>query len=86
MIMEYWKHMNFKNNLIVICILLSINNYAFAQDCKAAVSIKTDYDSSLIYLNNNFIGKGNVSVEEPAGVYLLKITKSLMQWNARYYF
>ncbi len=84
MIMEYWKHMNFKNKIItLIFILLAAFNFTMAQDCKATITINTNNDSSLIFLNDNFIGKGNVSVEESTGSYSIKVTKSLIQWDAQ---
>ncbi len=82
--MEYWKLMNFKNKIFIILLISFIAaKISFSQNCKASISINTDDDSSLIFLNDNFLGKGNVSIEAPKGTYFIKVTKSIMKWNAK---
>ncbi len=82
--MEFWKLMNFKNKiLLIIFFTFVIVDFSFSQNCKATISIKTDEDSSLIYLNDAFLGKGIVTFEAPKGTYYIKVTESLMRWDAK---
>ena len=79
--------MNFKNKiLLIIMINIVVVNYSFSQNCKATISLKTDVDSSLIFLNDAFLGKGNVTFEAPKGNYYIKVTESLMRWDAKSFY
>ncbi len=79
--------MNFKNKILSILIIaVVVVDFSFSQNCKATISIKTDEDSSLIFLNDAFLGKGNVTVEAPKGTYYIKATESLMRWDAKTFY
>lgn len=55
----------------------------YSQDCKVKVIIKTDVDSSLIFINNNFAGKGRIETELGKGNYLVIATEPSVLWDAK---
>ncbi len=87
MTMVFWKLMNFINKILtILLVFIAAADFTFSQNCKAAISIKTDNDSSLIFINDAFIGKGNASLEAPKGDYYIKVTESIMKWNAKIFY
>ncbi len=82
--MESWRRMNL-NNIIFLFIFFGILSFGItkAQECKGKVSIHTNNDSSLIFINNEFIGNGNISKEVDNGKYLIKVSESSENWNAK---
>ena len=79
--------MNFKNKILtIILIAVATFNLSYSQNCKATISIKTDEGSSLIFLNDAFLGKGKVTFEAPKGTYYIKATENLMQWDAKSFY
>lgn len=72
-------------NLSVIIFALGIffPSVLSAQDCRAKVSIKTDQDSSSIFLNNKFAGIGSASLELAKGAYEIKAVEPAWIWDAK---
>jgi len=76
--------MNFYKKIFVFIILsISSSNILYAQDCKAKVTIKTDEDSSLIFINNNFAGKGTIKTELGKGNYSITAMEPSILWDAK---
>ncbi len=76
--------MKFYNFIEILLLLVFIfaNNLS-AQECKAKVTITTDLDSSSIFVNNKFEGKGSVSLELGKGFYHIKAVEPNYIWNAK---
>jgi hypothetical protein len=76
--------MKFNKEIFLLLILAFIfSNLLYAQACRAKVTIKTDLDSSLIFINNNFTGKGNVETELSPGNYLITAEEPSSLWDAK---
>ena len=72
------------NKIILIAVsFLLFNSMAKGQDCKVKVSISTDLDSALIFVNQKFVGKGNVNIELNKGAYKIIAKEPLKTWDAR---
>ena len=72
------------SNLIIIAVLvLFLNSFLKGQNCKAKVYIKTDLDSSLIFVNQKFVGKGDVNLELEKGFYNITAREPIKEWDAR---
>lgn len=67
--------------LINIFLLVSFMPELFGQDCKSKIHISTDDISSLIFISDNFLGKGNCETELPKGQYLVSIKESFTKWD-----
>ncbi|MCX6150265.1 MAG: PEGA domain-containing protein [Ignavibacteriales bacterium] len=74
-----------KKYFIINLVILQFCNYAFisAQDCKSELSIKTNLSSSIIYLNNQYVGKGETTLQVEKGKYIISIRKEKYEWNAK---
>ncbi len=70
------------NFLLIVTLILFFNNLLNGQNCKSRVFIKTDIDSSLIYLNHKFVGKGDVNLELEKGFYNITAREPINRWNA----
>ncbi len=72
-------------NKILLTVLAGIFFMRFvnAQDCKVKVTIQTDIDSSLIYLNSKFIGKGKINIELNKGMYSVTAKEPVNRWDAK---
>lgn len=76
--------MKFYNLLQILLISIFIlTGNSFAQECKAKVTITTDLDSSSIFVNNKFEGKGSVNIKLPKGFYHIKAVEPNYMWNAK---
>ncbi|MGE5430517.1 MAG: hypothetical protein ACM3QX_05545 [Syntrophomonadaceae bacterium] len=56
---------------------------ARAQECTSLLNISTGDSSSVIYLNDSFIGSGNASLEVKKGRYKIFIKDEARKWGAR---
>ena len=76
--------MKFNKKIFFVPILALISsNLLYAQDCKVKVTIKTDIDSSSIFINNNFTGKGKVETELSPGNYSITAEEPSSFWDAK---
>ena len=76
--------MKFYNLLkIIIVLACAFPIGAYAQECKAKVSIKTDLDSASIFVNNKFSGKGKVSLQLAKGIYEIMAVEPNYIWDAK---
>ena len=64
---------------IVMFIVLGTN--VFAQNCKATLNITANNSSALIFINDNYLGKGSISIEVEKGRYTVAVRESLVKWN-----
>lgn len=53
-----------------------------AQECKAKITINTNSDSSLIYINSVLSGKGNIEDSLSPGNYFIEIIKDKREWGS----
>ena len=84
MITELLGHMKFYKEIFLFMILIILSTESlFSQDCKAKVTINTNADSSLIFINNNFAGRGKVVTELAEGNYLITAEESSSLWDAK---
>ncbi|MEO8399187.1 MAG: hypothetical protein ABI550_05145 [Ignavibacteriaceae bacterium] len=68
---------------IFLALFVHSFSVSFAQECKAKIDITTDRDSAQIFLDDKFVGSGNIILELNNGNYNLKVTEGLMKWNAQ---
>jgi len=54
---------------------------SFSQDCKGTLIITTNRTESLIYLNDELIGKGNIQTELDAGIYNVVVKEGGNNWE-----
>lgn len=54
---------------------------SYSQDCKGTLIIKTDRTESLIYLNDEMIGRGNIQIELDAGEYNVLVKEGSNNWE-----
>ena len=69
---------------IIFLFVILLGSYGYSQDCKTKVTIKTDNDSSEIFVNNNFAGKGTAQLELSKGVYKISAKEPPSIWNAKH--
>ena len=70
-----------KKLILHIYILLMLGVNLSAQDCKSILKIETNDSTSLIYLNDSFIGEGSITTEVEKGEYIVLVRESLVKWN-----
>ena len=76
--------MKFNKEIFLLLILTPLfYSSLYSQDCKVKVIIKTDLDSSLIFINNNFAGKGMIETELGIGNYLVTAAEPSVLWDAK---
>jgi hypothetical protein len=78
--MVSWKLMKYFKFAAVI--LLFCNTYK-AQDCFVRFSVSTDYNFSVIYLNNKLVGSGNFDTLLNPGKYYLFIDENVDRYNSK---
>ncbi len=64
-----------------LILFAGIITQSFPQDCKGTLIINTDRTESLIYLNDEMIGKGNIQIELDAGVYNVVVKEGNNNWG-----
>ncbi len=75
--------MKLSNKIFLALILFCSAGFVFAQDCKTKLTVQTDLDSSRIYLNSKFVGKGKVTLELEKGSYKLLAREPSVRWDAK---
>ena len=76
--------MNLLTKIISILAFTSCIHFAFAQNCKAKVSIKTDNEDTKLFLDDIYVGQGNNFITElDSGKHIIYITKNLWIWNSK---
>lgn len=73
------------NRIILILFILAVSELS-AQECKAKIAVSTDRASSVIYINHNFVGNGNVTIELDPGRYYLTVTRDPEGWNSQAFY
>ena len=74
--------MNSTIKIILILILFAGSfTQSLSQDCKGTLIIITDRTESLIYLNDELIGKGNIQTELDAGSYFVVVKEGGNNWE-----
>lgn len=64
---------------IIFTLLISFS--LFAQECRNILEIKTNQPEALIFIDEEFIGKGNIKIEVEQAKYYIFIRESLVKWN-----
>ncbi|HSP88153.1 MAG TPA: PEGA domain-containing protein [Ignavibacteriaceae bacterium] len=54
---------------------------SYSQDCKGTLIIKTDREESLIFLNDEMIGRGNIQIELEEGNYEIIVKEGSNNWE-----
>ncbi len=62
---------------MILLIYLNI----IAQDCKSILKVTTADPSAMIFVNEKYCGKGNVTTEVVKGNYIIAVRESLTKWN-----
>jgi hypothetical protein len=57
---------------------------SYSQDCKGTLIINTDREESIIYLNNEKIGEGNIQLELHAGLYTVYVKENNNLWENKH--
>ncbi len=84
MITELLVHMKFNSKIILfLSMMILLPEFSFSQDCKSKVTIKTNENSALIFINNNFAGRGNVVTALGKGDYLISAKEPSSLWDAK---
>ena len=82
--MEIFVRINF--NLKIILLLFLIAGFyikADSQECQAKLTVKTDENKSLIYLDSNLIGSGNIETELNTGSYIISVRGPVNEWDSK---
>jgi hypothetical protein len=70
------------SKIIFVFTLIWYNSLlTFSQDCKGTLIINTDRTESIIYLNNEVVGKGNIHTELDAGTYYIIVKEGINNWQ-----
>lgn len=76
--------MNLLIKIILSLIIVSIIPVqSFSQNCKGTLIVNTDKSESLIYLNSELIGKGNIEIELDEGIYFVSVKENKNIWEER---
>jgi PEGA domain-containing protein len=70
-----------KNILVKILMFLLIASIISAED--SLLYIETNKDNSNIYLNDDFIGNGNIIVKLEPGSYIITVREDAIKWNSQ---
>jgi len=66
---------------ILIFALLILGEINALGDC--SVEINTNVKSSVIYVDDNYLGNGAIKINLPNGIHVIKIKESLRNWDAQ---
>lgn len=72
-----------KSILKIFLMIIIFSPSLFSQDCKSKVIINSEANDLLIFVDDVFAGKGNVTIELIAGVHKIRIEESSLNWNAK---
>jgi len=76
--------MSLSIKILFILIITSGLYSAFSQNCRASVFIKTDLEDAKLYIDDDFIAKGDsFKVDLQVGEYSIYIVENLWSWNSR---
>ncbi|MDQ7818510.1 MAG: hypothetical protein RDU14_15905 [Melioribacteraceae bacterium] len=71
-----------KKILLNILLLLVITSLSKGQEnCRSYLEIETNRDSSLIFINSQFMGYGKIRTEVELGKYFITVKEDLKRWN-----
>lgn len=62
-------------------ILLVFFTTISAQNCNSVLEIKTNNQNAFIFINEKFVGNGNISISLTPNLYQILIRESLYKWN-----
>ncbi len=75
--------MNLLNKIIYACLVIAFAQLRIqAQDCEAQLTISTNNDTALIYINNSFVGTGNINKFVKKGSYKIDILSDSLRWGS----
>jgi hypothetical protein len=57
-----------------------------SQECKAKLKVGTNEKNSIITINNEFIGNGNIVAELKNGIYFLTVSEPFYLWNPKRFY
>lgn len=78
--------MNFNLKLLLLLVIsIMLFPEIFPQDCKAKLIIKTDEAKSVIKLNNEYLGSGNIETRIDTGRYIISIHEPFDKWDSKYF-
>lgn len=72
--------MNLNKTFLILFVLAAFNIYS--QECKSKITIRTDVKASVIYIDNNFIGNGSISVELMQGRHDIFVMEAPGRWDS----
>ena len=72
-----------KNLLQILFLLLVGLNFISAQDCKSNLVLKAESEDLLIFIDNEYLGNGNVETSLSEGLHKIKIKEPGLRWDAR---
>jgi hypothetical protein len=65
----------------ILTLILALNSAISAQDCIANLTIKTNQERAVIFLNDSLLGRGHASIELEPGNYFIEIYPGVKIWN-----
>lgn len=72
-----------KNIFIIFLIAVVFAFDLYSQDCKSIVTINSEADDLLIFVDEVFAGKGKTEVELETGVHKIRIEQPSLNWDAK---
>jgi hypothetical protein len=81
---EIYVHINIDYKmfkvLLFVCLLYTSG---FAQSCRAKLIIKTDISNSIIKLDDEFLGNGNIEAELHKGKHIIYVSEPSSVWDPK---
>ncbi len=78
------KSAHIKNVLAAGLIMIFASSFLYGQDCFSEISILTNVDTALIFINNKIVGKGNTVIKLNKGRYEVLIKQNKYSWNGAF--
>ena len=84
--MGIFVHINFNFRIVLLLYFIALfHSEIFSQDCKANLEVKTDENNSIIKLNDELLGYGNIETGINQGKYILTVHEPYDKWDSKYF-
>ena len=72
-----------KNVFKIFLIAIIFSTVLFSQNCKSKVTINSEADDLLIFVDNVYKGNGKIEIDLSNGIHIVKIKEPGLNWDAR---
>jgi hypothetical protein len=84
--MGIFVHINFSSWIVLLFYFITLfHPEIFSQGCKASLIVKTDENNSIIKLNDELLGYGNIETGINKGSYILSVHEPYDKWDSKYF-